>query len=136
MSTTPVKAWESIKDIPVTPLTDKASIYFLIGESIMLSFIERPPGAEFSIHKHDAEQVLIILEGSEEHIADGQTIHMKMEAGDVLLHPPNVEHGGRTPTGLRGIDIFVSPREDYIELIKKYHKKEGKKNTNENKKCI
>jgi len=71
-----------------------------------------------------------------EYIADDRTIHMKMEAGGVCLHPPNVEHDGRTPSGFRGIDIFVSPREDYIELIKKYHKKEGKKNTNENKKCI
>lgn len=111
-----------IEDIPLIPLTDKVSTRFLLGERIMLSFIEQPPGAEFPLHKHDAEQVLIILEGAEEHIVDGKTIHM--EAGDVCVHPPNVEHGGRTPTGFKGIDIFVPPREDYIELVKKHHKEE------------
>jgi len=111
-----------IEDIPLTPLTDKVNTRFLLGERILLSFIEQPPGAEFPLHKHDAEQVLIILEGSEEHIVDGQTIHMG--AGYVCVHPPNVEHGGRTPTGFKGIDIFVPPREDYIGLMKKYHKEE------------
>jgi len=112
-----------IKDIPLIPLTDKVGTRFLLGERVLLSFIEQPPGAEFPLHKHDAEQVLIILEGSEEHIVGGQTIHM--EAGEVCVHPSNVEHGGRTPTGFKGIDIFVPPREDYIELMKKYHKEKG-----------
>lgn len=112
-----------IENIPLTPLTDKVNTRFLLGERILLSFIEQPPGAEFPLHKHDAEQVLIILEGSEEHIVGGQTIHMG--AGDVCIHPPNVEHGGRTQTGFKGIDIFVPPREDYIKLMKKYHKEEG-----------
>jgi len=110
-----------IKDIPLIPLTDKVSTRFLVGERIMLSFIEQPPGARFPIHSHEAEQVLIILEGTEEHIVDGQNIHM--ESGDVCIHPPKVEHGGHTPTGFKGIDIFVPPREDYIELIKKHSSK-------------
>ncbi len=107
-----------IKDIPLTPLTDRVGTRFLLGERLLLSFIEQPPGAKFPLHSHEAEQILIILEGAEEHIVDGQTIHM--DAGDVCVHPPNVEHGGRTPTGFKGIDIFVPPREDYIELMKKH----------------
>jgi quercetin dioxygenase-like cupin family protein len=70
--------------------------------------------------KRNDEQILIILEGSEEHMIDGETILMK--AGDVCVHPPNVEHGGRTPTGFKGIDIFSPPREDYLELMRKSKK--------------
>jgi quercetin dioxygenase-like cupin family protein len=110
-----------IYDIPLTPLTEKVGTRFLAGTHVLLSFIEQPPGATFPLHRHPSEQILIILEGSEEHIIDGETILMK--AGDVCIHPPNVEHGGRTPTGFKGIDIFSPPREDYLELMRK-HKKE------------
>jgi quercetin dioxygenase-like cupin family protein len=110
-----------IQDIPLTPLTEKVGTRFLAGTNVLLSFIEQPPGATFPLHRHPSEQILIILEGSEEHLIDGETILMK--AGDVCIHPPNVEHGGRTPTGFKGIDIFSPPREDYLELMRK-HKEE------------
>ncbi len=109
-----------IKDIPLVPLTDKVSTRFLAGTNVLLSFIEQPPGTTFPLHRHPSEQILIILEGSEEHMVAGETFLMK--AGDVCIHPPNVEHGGRTPTGFKGIDIFSPPREDYLKLMKKYAK--------------
>lgn len=112
------KYFYRIKDIPLIPLTDKVGTRFVLGDRVLLSFIEQPPGAVFPLHRHESEQILIILEGSEEHIVEGQTVHM--EAGDVCVHPPNAEHGGHTPTGFKGIDIFVPPREDYVELIKKH----------------
>jgi quercetin dioxygenase-like cupin family protein len=109
-----------IKDIALTPLTEKVGTRFIAGTNVLLSFIEQPPGASFPLHRHPSEQILIILEGSEEHLVAGETILMK--AGDVCVHPPNVEHGGRTPTGFKGIDIFSPPREDYLELMKKHRR--------------
>lgn len=110
----------TIKEIPLVPLTEKVSTRFLAGKNVLLSFIEQPPGATFPLHRHPSEQILIMLEGSEEHIVEGETFLMK--AGDVCIHPPNAEHGGRTPTGFKGIDIFSPPREDYLELMKKHSK--------------
>lgn len=107
----------TIKDLPQVPLTDKVNTRFLLTDKMLFSFIEQPPGAKFPIHAHDCEQVLIILEGSEEHIVGGQNIHM--EAGDVCVHPAGVPHGGETKTGFKGIDIFCPPREDYVEMMKK-----------------
>lgn len=115
----------TIKDIPLVPLTDKVGTRFLLGDNVLLSFIEQPPGATFPIHSHDCEQILIILEGTEDHIVDGQTIHMK--AGDVCVHPANVPHGGQTKTGFKGIDIFSPPRQDYVEMIKKFQQEQEKK---------
>lgn len=106
-----------IQDLPLTNLTPESKTRFLLTENALVSFIENPPGTEFPLHSHDAEQVLIILEGSEEHYIDGQTIHM--EAGDVCVHPANVEHGGVTKTGFKGIDIFAPPRESHVDLMRK-----------------
>ena len=108
----------TIKDIPLTPLTETISTRFLLGEKILISFIEEPPDTEFEVHSHDCEQILIYLEGSEEKIIDGKTYHM--EAGDVCIQPANVPHGGKTLTGFKGIDIFAPPRKEHVERMKKY----------------
>ena len=108
----------SLKDIPYIQLADKAKTRFVLGKDILVSFVEQEPGAEFPVHSHDCEQILIILEGSEEHIVGDQTILMK--AGDVCVHPANVPHGGRTPTGFKGVDIFSPPRESHVELMRKH----------------
>lgn len=70
-----------INDLPFTPLVEEEGIVtqFILGDNIQISFIQNPPGATFPLHAHDAEQILIMLEGSEEHIIDGQEVHM--EAG-------------------------------------------------------
>jgi len=108
----------SLKDIPYIELTDKAKTRFVLGDKILISFIEQEAGAEFPIHSHDCEQMLYIFEGSEEHIIDGKTIHMG--AGDVCIHPANVPHGGHSLTGFKGIDIFSPPRDSHVELMKKH----------------
>ena len=108
----------SLKDIPYITLTDKAKTKFVLGDDILVSFIEQEAGAEFPVHTHDCEQILVILEGTEDHIIDGKTILMK--AGDVCIHPANVPHGGRSSTGFKGIDIFSPPRKEHVELMKKH----------------
>lgn len=112
------KYYYRIADVPLVPLTDKVGTRFIAGTNLLCSFIEQPPGATFPLHSHPAEQILVILEGSEEHVCGGEKFTMK--AGDVCVHPPNVEHGGHTPTGFKGIDIFAPPRADYLELMKKH----------------
>lgn len=118
MSEQKPKYYYHIADVPLVPLTDKVGTRFIAGQKILCSFIEQPPGATFPIHSHPAEQILVILEGSEEHICGGEKFTMK--AGDVCVHPSNVPHGGHTPGGFKGIDIFAPPREDYLELMRKH----------------
>ncbi len=112
-----------IDELPFTPLVEEEGIVtqFILGDNVQISFIQNPPGATFPYHNHDAEQILIMLEGTEEHIVDGQTIHM--EAGDVCVHPGGVMHGGKTLTGFKAIDIFSPPRTDkggHVERMVKY----------------
>lgn len=110
-----------IEDLPKTPLVLEENIYsrLLLGDGILVSFIDVPAGSVFPEHTHDAEQILIMLEGEEEHVVDGVVYHMK--AGDVCVHPAGIPHGGRgTRTGYKGIDIFSPPRDSHVELMKQY----------------
>ncbi len=108
----------TVQDIPLVPLTPQSSTRFVAAGPALLSFITNPPGCVFPTHSHDAVQILVILEGTEEHMCGDETF--LMTAGDVCVHPANVPHGGRTTTGFRGIDIFVPPREDYLQLMAKH----------------
>lgn len=108
----------SIEDLPETVLIPEENITtrFLLTEDVLVSFIEVPPGANFPIHSHDAEQILIILEGEEHHEIDGQKFIMK--PGNVAIHPAGIPHGGHPgPDGYRGIDIFTPPRKSHVKLM-------------------
>jgi len=108
----------TVEEIPLVPLTEVSSTRFVASDRGLFSFITNPPGATFPLHSHEAEQILIILEGTEEHICGDERFLMK--AGDVCIHPSNVIHGGKTTTGFRGIDVFLPPREDYLDLMRQH----------------
>ena len=112
-----------IEDLPRVALTEESKARLILGENTLVSFIENPPGCVFPLHSHPSEQILIILEGEEEHICGDEKFLMK--SGDVCVHPPNVEHGGKTKTGFKGIDIFAPPREDHVEKLKKALRERG-----------
>jgi quercetin dioxygenase-like cupin family protein len=94
------KYFHHVQDIPLVPLTEKVGTRFIAGQNMLCSFIEQPAGATFPLHSHPAEQILIILEGSEEHICGEETFMMK--AGDVCVHPPNVRMAGTPPPATKG----------------------------------
>jgi len=123
MSEKKSKCLYHMEDLPLVPLTEKSKSRLLAGKNILVSFIENPPGCVFPLHSHPSEQILIILEGGEEHICGDEKFFMK--AGDVCIHPPNVEHGGTTKTGFKGIDIFSPPREDHLEKLKQALRERG-----------
>jgi len=112
-----------IENLPVVWLTEKSKSHMVSTDRVLISFIENPPGCVFPQHSHPSEQILIILEGEEDHICGKEKFLMK--AGDICIHPPNVMHGGETKTGFKGIDIFVPPREDHLEKLKKALKERG-----------
>ncbi len=118
-----------IEDLPRVNLTgdeklpSKAGL--LLSDKLLISFIENPPGCVFPVHNHESEQIMILLEGEEEHICGDEKFLMK--AGDVCVHPANVPHGGKTRIGFKAIDIFCPPREDYVEKLKAALKERGEK---------
>jgi len=108
----------TMEEVPLLPLLPGSRSRLVATGPALLSFIVNEPGCDFPLHKHEAFQIFIMLEGSEEHECGGEKF--LMQAGDVCVHPSNVVHGGRTTTGYRAIDVFLPPREDYLELMAKH----------------
>ena len=108
----------TMEEIPLLPLVAGSRSRLVAAGPALLSFITNEPGCVFPLHRHEAFQVFIMLEGSEEHQCGDETF--LMQAGDVCVHPSNLPHGGRTSTGYRGIDVFIPAREDYLELMRKH----------------
>jgi quercetin dioxygenase-like cupin family protein len=123
MTETKSKYLYHIEDLPVIMVTDTSKSQMIAGQNALISILETPAGCVFPMHSHPAEQIAIILEGEEEHTCGDETFLLK--AGDVCIHPPNVLHGGRTITRVKGIDIFCPPREDYLEKLEEALKKRG-----------
>lgn len=123
MSKKKSKYFFSVKDLPLVMLTEKSKSHMVLGQNVLISFIENPPGCVFPMHSHESEQILIMLEGEEDHICGEERFLMK--AGDICIHPPNVRHGGETKTGFKGIDIFVPPRADHVEKLKQALRERG-----------
>ena len=121
------KYLSKITDLPQVNLTGDEKLpsmsNLLLTDKMLVSFIENPPGCVFPIHSHECEQVLIMIEGEEEHICGDEKFLMK--AGDVCIHPANVPHGGETKTGFKGIDIFCPPRKAHVEKLKAAMKEKG-----------
>ena len=119
------KYFYRLEDLPLIPLLGETKARMVAGKHMLVSFLEHPPGFVYPLHSHPAEQIQILLEGEEEHICGDEKFLMK--AGDICVHPPNVEHGATTKTAVKGIDIFSPPREDYLEKLKNALKERGEK---------
>lgn len=105
-----------LEELPLTDLVEGAKSRLIVGNKIMVSFIEMEPGMKFPIHKHESEQIMIVLEGSiKQKIGEKEVI---LQEGNVLVMESDLIHGGEVSIdGCKAIDIFVPPREDYSKLI-------------------
>lgn len=106
-----------LSDLPMVTLVKGAKSRLIVGDKIMVSFIEMESGMTFPLHRHESEQIMIVLEGSIKQIAGDQ--ELTLHEGDVLVMESNLIHGGQvSQEGCKAIDIFVPPREDYLRLVK------------------
>jgi quercetin dioxygenase-like cupin family protein len=87
------------------------------GENMLCQFAWVQPGAETRPHRHDFEQLVIVLEGRCDFYVGG--VPMACGPGDMLRVPPHTEHY-IVVTGDRPvfeIDVFAPVRSDYAHLL-------------------
>lgn len=105
-------------EIPLTELVPGIKGHLVFGERLMVSFPIISPDSYFPPHRHEAEQIMIVLDGYIDEIIEGKFYRLKK--GDVVILPSNIEHGACTrEVDCRVIDIFSPPREDFIGKHKK-----------------
>lgn len=82
------------------------------GEQAMLQVATMPAGDSFEPHAHHNEQLVLVLEGRIRLDVGppGAVTSHELGAGDCLVIPPHVPHGGETLEDCRLIDAFSPPR--------------------------
>jgi len=105
-------------DVPLTELVPGCFSHIVSGERALVSFLTMPAHSIFPPHRHEAEQIMIVLEGQVDEIIEGKLYPAK--EGDVIILPSNIEHGAQIhEVDCKAIDIFVPPRQDYLEKLRK-----------------
>jgi len=101
-------------DIPLVELVPGANSHLIFGEKITVSFLTMSANSYFPPHRHEAEQIMVVVDGYADEIVEGKLYRLKK--GDVILLPSNIQHGAcLREVECRVIDIFSPPRQDYRE---------------------
>jgi quercetin dioxygenase-like cupin family protein len=80
----------------------------------MLTYFELQPQARFEQHRHESEQITMVLEGELFFEVEGQG-EVRVQAGEVIALPANVLHAAWTrEQAARAVDAWSPPRPDLI----------------------
>jgi quercetin dioxygenase-like cupin family protein len=85
-------------------------------DSVMTNFVSIEPGATTPTHHHVEQQIAIVVAGELTFTVGGET--RVMHAGDCVVIPPNVSHGGVAGAeGCEAVDVFTPPRAGIVGLM-------------------
>lgn len=109
------------QNLPTVEISPGMKYQIVSAERITVGFIDAAPNSIGPAHKHEAEQILIVMDGACEEVVAGKRFPLKK--GDVMVIPANVEHGTyMSPEGCKIIDIYSPPRQDYLDRLKETKK--------------
>ena len=99
-----------LEDLPETTFSHELIGDDHGGAGVSIIFVEAPPGAGPSLHKHPYDEIFIVQEGEGLFVAGEE--ERTVRAGEVVIAPAGTPHRfvntGRET--LRQVDIHVSPR--------------------------
>src|SRR5687768_1802288 len=97
-------AWNDIEpDNPIPLLTRKK----VLGEKMLLARVRLEAGCHVAQHRHDSEQMAIVLSGRVRWNVEGKAV--EMGGGEVLCIPGNVAHGLVALEDTEIIDVLSPP---------------------------
>ena len=109
-------------DVPPVELWPGVTSRLVSVKNITVSFITMSPNITTTAHRHESEQVMIVVDGEIDQIVEGKIYHLKK--GDVIILPSNMEHAAYvSDRGCQVIDIFSPPREDLVAKLKEVQRK-------------
>jgi len=113
---TPTAAGRYVDVSAIQPVEFVPGLEFrpVLGERTMANFVHFEPRTEAPVHRHEEEQIVIVLDGELEFELDG--VVRTMKAGEVAVVPAWVPHGAKTTdSGCNEVDIFNPPRKTLVE---------------------
>lgn len=88
----------------------------VLGDHVMVNFVQLDPNTEAPVHWHDEEQISIVIDGEFEFEVAGEK--QVLRRGQAVVIPPNVPHGARTyDSSCLEIDVFYPPRAGLLEAM-------------------
>jgi quercetin dioxygenase-like cupin family protein len=85
-------------------------------DAVMTNFVTFEADAEAPMHHHVEQQIAIVLSGTLTFTVGGET--RVMTAGECVVIPPDVPHGGTAgPEGCTALDVFTPPRAGILEAM-------------------
>lgn len=112
-------------DIPLSEMAPGAMSHLVVGEQAVVSILAMSAHSYFPVHQHEAEQIMIVLDGYLDHIIEGKLY--RVEKGDVVILPSNIRHGAYLrEVDCRVIDVFAPPRADLVAKAKEAYAKTGR----------
>jgi len=98
-----------VDDLAPLHMLDGLEFRPVTTESVMTNFVTFAPDAPAPMHHHVEQQIAIVLSGELTFTVGGET--KAMHAGDCVVIPPHVPHGGTAGSeGCTVIDVFTPPR--------------------------
>jgi amino-acid N-acetyltransferase len=99
--------------LPLRADVPGAGMWAVALDRTMLTYFEIAPGGRFQGHRHEAEQITLVLEGELWfELSDGE---VRVGPGEVLAIPSNAWHATRAGAGpVRAVDAWSPPRPEYL----------------------
>jgi quercetin dioxygenase-like cupin family protein len=100
------------------PLEVVAGLEFrpVTTDTVMTNFVTFAPNAPAPTHHHAEQQIAIVISGELNFTVGAET--RVMRAGDCVVIPPHVVHGGAAgPAGCTAVDVFTPPRAGIVRLM-------------------
>ena len=105
-----------VSDLEALELVPGLAFRPVSTETVMANFVSFVPNSPAPRHHHVEQQIAIVLSG-ELHFTVGEESRV-MRAGDCVVIPPHVPHGGHSgPDGCEVIDVFTPPRAGIVSAM-------------------
>jgi quercetin dioxygenase-like cupin family protein len=108
--------WVSVSELKPLHLVPGIEFRPVSTETVMTNFYAFEPNAPAATHHHIEQQIAIVLTGELTFTVGEET--RLMHAGDCVVIPPHVPHGGVAgPEGCTGLDVFTPPRAGIVQAM-------------------
>jgi unsaturated pyranuronate lyase len=108
--------WANFSRLPALHLVPGITFQPITTDSVMTNLVTIEPNAVVEVHHHAEQQIAIIISGELTFTVGGET--RVAHAGDAVVIPPHVPHGGHAgPEGCSAIDVFTPPRALIVDAM-------------------
>jgi len=111
-------------DMPKGRVNELLDRRLITGERMRLAHVYLKKGCVVPMHAHENEQLTYVVEGALRFwIGDEASESFVLNAGEVLVIPPNVPHKAEAVQDTLDVDVFSPPRQDWLDKTDDYLRK-------------